>query len=91
MRSGDLDDVVELCGHDLGTDAEAAQGEPGGRFLVELRRWHGIAEPSGKETEIAQVSVQDQGGSREPVAEPGDLDDEVFQLAVPDLAAVSAA
>jgi anti-sigma regulatory factor (Ser/Thr protein kinase) len=56
-------------------------GEPGGCFSVELRRWYGVLQAGGKETELVAVSVQDQGGQGEPVSDPRDLDDEEFWLA----------
>jgi len=77
-----LDEVL------LGVDELAANtirhtrsGEPGGRFTVELRRWYGPYDENGKETELVAVSVRDQGGPCEPVADIGDLNDEDFWLA----------
>ncbi|MEO5878011.1 MAG: ATP-binding protein [Streptosporangiaceae bacterium] len=77
-----LDEVL------LGVDELAANtirhtrsGELGGRFTVELRRWHGPYDEHGKDTELVAVSVRDQGGPREPVADIRDPDDEDFWLA----------
>jgi serine/threonine-protein kinase RsbW len=70
-----LDDV--LLGSDelaVNTIRHTRSGREGGRFTVEVRRWHGSAE-GAKETDLVAVSVTDMGGPREPAAGTADADD----------------
>nr|WP_106400018.1 ATP-binding protein [Actinocorallia populi] len=67
-----LDDV--LLGVDelaVNTIRHTRSGRPGGRFVVEVRRCHGVLGEAGVRGEKVVVWVRDEGGPREPAIPPG--------------------